>query len=67
MKQAKIGKKTLKRLVSFPGLISKSRQWKDKDYRRETATVRCKIYMILYVLSETLFVTVITSVLFTPG
>ncbi|XP_028403566.1 hippocampus abundant transcript 1 protein-like [Dendronephthya gigantea] len=39
MKQAKIGKKTLKRLVSFPGLISKSRQWKDKDYR-ETSTAQ---------------------------
>lgn len=34
MKQAKIGKKTFKRLVSFPGLVSSRRQWKDKDHNR---------------------------------
>ncbi|XP_046841230.1 hippocampus abundant transcript 1 protein-like [Xenia sp. Carnegie-2017] len=36
MKQAKKSKNTFKRLVSFPGLVSKSKQWKDKDYRRDT-------------------------------
>lgn len=45
MKQAKIGKKTLKRLVAFPGFVAKSRQkWKDKDCHREPAAVRCYIF-----------------------